>query len=109
MVSEIKNAGLNVGVIVLIGVGGSRYFEPHVVETTDLLNALRLGKGDLVYFSPLWASPGSEYLGRSSEWGSVASPTKKGEIRFQPSGPGCEFAEGLKPKTALYDIREFIY
>jgi radical SAM superfamily enzyme YgiQ (UPF0313 family) len=65
VVSEIKNAGLNVGVIVLIGVGGSRYFEPHVVETTDLLNALRLGKGDLVYFSPLWASPGSEYLQRS--------------------------------------------
>ena len=109
VVSEIKEAGINVGVILLAGIGGNRYFERHVVGTTDLLNALQLNKGDLVYFSPLWDSPGPEYLQRSSEAGirGLTDDEKRNQVSAIRSG--LRFIEGQNPKIALYDIREFVY
>jgi radical SAM superfamily enzyme YgiQ (UPF0313 family) len=109
VVSEIKEADINVGVILLIGVGGSRYLEPHVVETTDLLNALQLGKGDLIYFSPLWDSPTSDYFQQSLEAGIRGLTDEEKRNQVSAIRSGLHFAEGQKPKIALYDIREFVY
>ena len=109
VVSAIKESGINVGIIILAGLGGNRYFEPHVLETTDLLNALHLGKGDLLYFSPLWDNPGGEYVRRAAEAG--ISPLNDEERRSQVAAirSGLRFFAEQEPKFALYDIREFIY
>ena len=63
-VSLLKRAGIAVSVIIMTGVGGERYAEAHVCGTITALNAMPLGAGDIVYFSPFVAQPGSEY-GRS--------------------------------------------
>jgi len=109
VVSAIKDSGINVGIIILAGVGGNRYFESHVLETADLLNALHLGRGDLVYFSPLWDNEGSEYLLRAAEAGirPLTSEEKRSQVATIRSG--LHFIEGQEPKFALYDIREFVY
>ena len=109
VVSAIKEAGINVGVIILAGVGGSRFYEAHVLKTIELLNALHLGNGDLLYFSPLWDYPGGEYLRQTAEAG--IRPLTEEEKRKQVAAirSGLHFTEGRKPKFALYDIREFIY
>ena len=60
-VSLLKRAGIAVSVIIMTGIGGQRYAEAHVCGTITALNAMPLGAGDLVYFSPFVARPGSEY------------------------------------------------
>ena len=48
LVADLKAAGLGVGVLVLVGAGGTEWAERHVGATVDLLGALDLGAGDLV-------------------------------------------------------------
>ena len=47
-VSDLKAAGVGVGVLVLVGVGGVENAEGHVEDTARLVNALEVEPGDLV-------------------------------------------------------------
>ena len=60
-VTTLKAAGLQASVIIMLGVGGARYADGHVHDTVALLNAMPLGRGDLVYFSDFVAQPGAPY------------------------------------------------
>ncbi len=60
-IEDMKNAGINVGVIVMSGAGGTRLYDQHVSGTVDFLNSLPLGKGDIVYVSPLVVYGNSVY------------------------------------------------
>ena len=57
----IKAAGINVGIIVLIGLGGERFAAGHAADTIEVLNQMQLGSGDLLYFSDLVEEPGTPY------------------------------------------------
>ncbi len=59
VVSDLKAAGIGVSLIVLVGVGGHSHAAAHLAATSDLLNTLDLGPGDLVSLidSPEPASP----------------------------------------------------
>jgi hypothetical protein len=57
----LKEAGIAVGVIVLMGAGGQRFAAAHERETARALNALPLGRDDYIYFSPLSIYPGGPY------------------------------------------------
>ncbi|WP_406695335.1 hypothetical protein V5E97_30350 [Singulisphaera sp. Ch08] len=48
LVSDLKQADIAVGVMVLIDAGGVEHAEPHLTSTADLINSLELGKGDIV-------------------------------------------------------------
>ena len=109
-VSLLKRAGIAVSVIIMTGVGGERYAEAHVCGTIAALNAMPLGAGDLVYFSPFVAQPGSEY-GNLAETEHVrplsdtAIAAQEVAIRaaLRPHDPLHP------PQVSRYDIREFIY
>ena len=60
-VRAIKAAGINVGIIVLIGLGGERFAAGHVADTINVLNQMQLATGDLLYFSDLVEEPGTPY------------------------------------------------
>ncbi len=60
-VALLKAAGVAASVIVMTGIGGERYAESHVCGTIAALNAMPLGAGDIIYFSPFVDQPGSEY------------------------------------------------
>lgn len=49
VVSALKEAGIDVRILTLVGAGGIEHADQHVSATADLLNALPLGKSDLVY------------------------------------------------------------
>ncbi len=94
----------------MTGIGGERYAEAHVCGTITALNAMPLGAGDIVYFSPFVAQPGSEY-GSLAESEHVR-PLSDAEIAaqevairaaMQPHDPMHP------PQFSRYDIREFIY
>ncbi len=48
-VADMKQAGLEVGVVLLVGVGGKENAERHVDASTRRLLGLNLGAGDIVY------------------------------------------------------------
>lgn len=60
-VHTLKQAGLELAVILMVGAGGDRYAAGHVADSTALLDRLPLGRGDIVYLSPFVRHPGSRY------------------------------------------------
>jgi radical SAM superfamily enzyme YgiQ (UPF0313 family) len=109
-VQAMKQAGLAVGVIVLLGAGGQVYADAHVRDTIRLVNQMRLDMDDLVYFSELVESEGLEYTRQAYEQGLL------------PLGPEARIAQGDtierglrfsarkgEPHISRYDIREFVY
>ena len=109
-VSLLKDAGIAVSVIVMTGIGGVRYAEAHVCGTIAALNAMPLGAGDIVYFSPFLDQPGSGYgiLAEAEHiqpLNDTASAGQEVAIRaaLRPHDPDHP------PQCARYDIREFIY
>jgi hypothetical protein len=109
LVRAAKAAGLQVGVIVMAGVGGRELQEKHVRATLDALSRMRLGGGDLVYVSAFDAPPDGPYASRAREMGLSAldedEVADQADVLLrnaaQASGPGL--------RAAPYDIREFLY
>jgi len=110
VVTTLQAARVAVGVIVLLGVGGERYAAPHIVHTIEAVNAMRLGSGDIVYFSEFMDWPGSAYAQRATAAGIV--PLSGEQVRAQRAAMQAGFAfpdPTHRPKLALYDIRRFVY
>jgi hypothetical protein len=105
----VKGAGLSLGVIIMIGIGGKRFLNRHIEQTAELLNLMGLGAGDVIYFSPFLESSSMEYSLRAAEAG-IGSLTEQ-EREYQLNAIRCalNFEELQKPKVSLYDIREFVY
>ena len=61
-VGRMKMAGLQIGVIVLLGAGGRRFDAGHVRDTAAALNAMPLDGDDIIYFSPFQPDPAAPYL-----------------------------------------------
>lgn len=109
VVSTIKRAGLLVGVIILIGVGGDAYFQAHVEQTLSLLNAMNLGRGDILYFSPLYEEYTVEYAQRAAAVGIRSLTDQERHEQLIAIRTGLRFSGDSRPKVSLYDIREFVY
>ena len=98
------------GIIILLGAGGERFFRSHVEQTVRLLGAMRLGGGDYVYLSPLVEMPGTEYGQRAlTDRIQPLSPERMAEqeqlIRSGLSlGPRRD-----RPYVAHYDVSHFVY
>jgi radical SAM superfamily enzyme YgiQ (UPF0313 family) len=107
-VRAVKAAGLQVGVIVMIGLGGAAFADGHERDTIETLNAMGLAEGDLVYFSDLVDVPSTSYPVMASD--ATIAPLSRDRRRQQQDAirAGLRFA-GAPPQFAAYDIREFTY
>jgi hypothetical protein len=106
----LKGAGVAVSVIVMIGIGGERYAEGHIRGTIAALNAMPLGTGDIVYFSPFVDHPGSEYhlLAEAEHlWPLADTEFAAQEVAIRAALRPYDPAH--PPQFSRYDIREFIY
>ncbi len=108
-VMAMKEAGLAVTVIVLLGAGGERFSSGHVRDTTDLLGGLPLDADDLVYFSEFVDQPDAPYgiIARQEKVLPVESGAMAAQREAISTGLTPQNAGG--PRTAVYDIREFTY
>jgi hypothetical protein len=105
-VQAIKAAGINVGLIVMIGLGGDRFAAGHVTDTIDVLNRMPLGAGDLIYFSDLVEEPNTLYPQLAQQQG-IQPLGAEGR-----SGQRAALRAGLQlpgVKVSNYDVREFVY
>jgi len=105
---NLKKGGIDVGIIFLVGAGGQKYAEQHLVDSINLLKQLPLGKGDIVYLSELYET-NSNYEKSMAEQ-NIPLPSRQ-EIREWLN----EFKSRLKevyPKDvqiSVYDINQFFY
>ncbi len=107
-VRAVKAAGVQVGVIVMTGLGGERFADGHERETAAAINAMELGEGDLLYFSDLVEVPSTSYPVMAAD--ARIRPLTREERRQQLARirAGLRFA-AAPPQFATYDIREFTY
>jgi hypothetical protein len=105
----LKEGGVQLGVIVMVGIGGERFAASHLRETLAALERMPLGSGDLVYLSPLEASPDSPYRQREREAG--IRPLGDAEVAEQLRSLRADLRKrpGRRPVVAVYDIRDFLY
>jgi hypothetical protein len=109
-VTTLKAAGLQASVIIMLGVGGDRYADGHVRDTVALLNAMPLGRGDLVYFSDFVAHPDAPYAVLAAAAG--ITPLEPAAVRAQEAAMRAGFVARnaqQAPQFARYDINEFVY
>jgi hypothetical protein len=107
-VRALKAAGVQVGVIVMIGLGGERFVAGHVADTIKAVNAMDLDAGDVVYFSDLVDMPDTAYPALAGEM--RLSPLNAGERHAQRNTirSGLQFARS-SPQISNYDVRAFVY
>ena len=106
-VRAVKEGGVHVGIIVMIGLGGETFAQAHVTDTIAALNDMPLDGEDLLYFSDLVEQPGTPYPALASERAiGPLSAERRAEQRRT-------IREGLRttspPRVATYDVREFVY
>jgi radical SAM superfamily enzyme YgiQ (UPF0313 family) len=111
LVQALHEAGVAAGVIVLVGAGGERFAPAHAERTAEALTAMRLGPDDIVYFSEFVEEPGLPYGRRAAGAPDLhpLPPERCADVRrsilarLRPADPA------RPPRTATYDIREFVY
>ncbi len=108
-VRAMKAAGVNVGVIILLGAGGDRYAQRHVEATIRVLRAMGLGPGDLLYFSELVVTPDMPYARDAVREGLRPLTPEEQRAQMEAIVRGLAYRPRQGPKISKYDIREFIY
>jgi len=109
LVGRLKAAGIHVGIIVMLGIGGDRYADHHIADTLATVNSMGLESRDLLYLSPLVADPDSPYRQREREAGIRPLSEADTDWQLHALKAGLRFEPGKRPKVAVYDIRDFIY
>ncbi|NPA27091.1 MAG: radical SAM protein [Chloroflexi bacterium] len=108
-VRAMKEGGLAVGVIVLLGAGGRAYAEGHVRDTIQLLNQMPLGREDIVYFSELVVTPNMPYAREAIRAGIEPLTPEEQHAQQKAIVEGLRFPKEHRPRISRYDIREFVY
>ncbi len=96
LAENLKRAGISVGIIVLLGIGGELE-EEHKRETLEILKKIPFDNSDILYLSPYYPFPGAHP-------DKVSKEEIERELKFFSS-----IDLKKKPRIAVYDIREFVY
>ncbi len=106
----MKEGGLKVGVIVLLGAGGQAYAKNHVKDTIQALNAMHLDMDDIIYFSELVLDEGMQYVKDAYQAGLKPLTAQERQAQGEGIEGGLKFSDtGGVPHISRYDIREFVY
>ncbi len=112
-ISDVKRAGINVGLIFLAGAGGRRYWDQHVRDSARFVSRLELDRHDTVFISPLHEYPDLPYYSMLPQLGKLSEEDKWRQ--FQEMKMAIEktylMERGiqLQAPVVLYDIVESVY
>jgi hypothetical protein len=109
-VRAMKDGGVDVGIIVLLGAGGLAYSQQHVNDTVTALNAMNLDLNDIIYFSELIESENLSYVKDAYQTDLKPLTSKERIQQADAIEERLLFSEaGGTPHISRYDIREFVY
>lgn len=107
-VATLKQAGLAVSVILMVGVGGERFADAHEAGSRALLRQLPLTEGDLIYLSPFVSQAGSAYQERAEADGLRPLTADARDAQYERLRREAREAAPAA-RVALYHIDEFVY
>lgn len=115
IVNNIKDYGIAVSVVVIVGMGGKKYSEEHVEGTANIISQMNLESGDMIFLSPVVESDDPEYLSISEREGLVnLTPEEKleqSELMLKAIKESYEDMNGqsLSIPIVKYDLREALF
>lgn len=115
MVNNLKMSGIGVGLIIMTGAGGHKYWKDHVIETASILSQMDLSKGDMIYLSPMVEYEDLDYqrIAKDQDLGILSDEEKKKQADELSSAVKESFQDvsgrPLEVPIARYDLREAIY
>ncbi|MGC8965066.1 MAG: radical SAM protein [Brevinematia bacterium] len=107
VVNMIKEVGINVGLIIMVGIGGKEFKDRHFENTVKLINLLNLSEGDIIYISPFVEYNHLEYYKIVREMGLTRMTNdeiNKEVIRFK-----AELSRLKNVKVPIYRVDKFLY
>ena len=107
-VTTLKEAGLEVALIFMVGAGGTRYADLHERDTLTLLASLPIGAEDLIYLSPFVTHPDGAYARLAEREGIEALSDAAIATRMAALRAGIARVRP-GPRVARYLIEEFVY
>jgi hypothetical protein len=107
-VAAIKAGGLNIGIIIMLGIGGQAFAERHVAESAELLNSLPWSAGDIVFLSEFIEFPNLEYAELARKAGIEPIAPIGRQSQYQAMRAEIRRTGGF-PRIAPYNAEEFIY
>lgn len=105
-VGVLKEAGLAVGLILMVGAGGRDYAERHARATVAALASMPLDARDLIYLSPFIEQPTSPYPEIRRRLG--LEPMTEDEIEHDLEALMAAIRD-LGLRAGRYDLRAFVY
>lgn len=108
-VRHLKAGGIRTNVVIMAGLGGERYADAHIDDTVRAVETMELGRGDIVYLSPLVAYSHLPYARMAAA--ADLRPLRDRAVEDQLA----VFRERLSrrgvdgPTVARYDIGRFVY
>ncbi|MCX8029465.1 MAG: radical SAM protein [Brevinematales bacterium] len=107
VVNNLKSVGINVGIIIIVGIGGKKYKNSHFDKTIQTISEMNLDSQDTVFLSPLIEYSNLDYSRIINELG--IERMSKDEIHQELK----RFKEALtkikKLKTPIYKVDRFLY
>ncbi len=104
LVHALHAAGIQVGVILLIGAGGTAHSERHLSETLQTLRQMELKKGDQVYLSRLVVHEGGSYEERAQAEGIQALDRSTQDAQLEAFRVGIRRGARQPIAVAPYEI-----
>lgn len=106
-VDNLKTVGINLGIIVLVGVGGKDFRDRHFENTVRLIEKMSLEEGDIIYLSPM-----VEYL--NLDYYKILNNMKVErmsyeEIENETINFKKEFSRFRGVKVVIYRVDRFLY
>ena len=106
-VRRLRQCGLSVGMIILLGAGGDGLAQEHAEETVRALSSMSLDSGDIVFFSPLRSGGRYQQQVQARGLGSLSEADMQKqrqtiESLLTPRADGG-------PRRAAYDVEDFVY
>jgi radical SAM superfamily enzyme YgiQ (UPF0313 family) len=106
-VDRLRAAGIDVGAMLMAGVGGETLADDHVRRTVGLVTDLSLGTDDVVYLSPLVDTPGTAYAADARERG--IEPLGERDVLEQLGTLYDRLAGTIDARVSTYQAADFVY
>ncbi len=115
LVNNIKDYGIAVSIVVMVGMGGKKLSEEHIEGTANIISQMNLAEGDMIFLSPVVESDDPEYVEISRRENLVElTPEEKMEQseQFTKAIKESYYDMNLEPMSipiVKYDLREALF
>lgn len=105
-INKLKAAGVSVGLIFMVGVGGEQYKEQHFQQSVDLLRKMTLDTDDILFLSEFINHPDQPYAeyAHNQQIQDLSPEALQAEVKRWRRA-----CKTLPAQVSTYHLKEFIY